>query len=398
MATALIDIGEARSRVLASARPLEAEAVALESALDRVVAETVVSPHPVPPFDSSAMDGYARAAGGPAELPLAGEARAGRPSPEPLRADTAMLISTGAALPAGADAVVPLERARVTASGRVALPEARPGANVRRAGEDIAAGATVIGPGTALGPSELGVLASVGRAEVLCARRPRVAVCATGDELAEAATPLGAGQIHDSNGIALAALATRAGAEVVRREVLRDDPQASQRVLADLIAHCDVLCLSGGVSVGPHDHVKAALAALGVRERFWGVRLKPGKPTWFGEADGSLVFGLPGNPVSAIVTFVLFVRPALRLLQGADPAGSRTRAVADATLPRNAQRDQALRCRLTLQSDGWHVSPTKAQESHVLTSMLGAGALALVTAGDGAVAAGEAVEIELLDR
>jgi molybdopterin molybdotransferase len=155
---------------------------------------------------------------------------------------------------------------------------------------------------------------------------------------------------------------------------------------------------SGGVSVGPHDHVKPALAALGVEERFWGVRLRPGKPTWFGRApDGTLVFGLPGNPVSAMITFHLFVRPALRALAGADPAGgTRARAVLDVPLPRNANREEVVRCRLTAGDDGWHVEPTKEQGSHVLTSMLGADAYALVPAGEGELAAGERVEIELV--
>jgi molybdopterin molybdotransferase len=161
-----------------------------------------------------------------------------------------------------------------------------------------------------------------------------------------------------------------------------------------------VVCVSGGVSVGPHDHAKGALAQLGVEERFWGVALKPGKPTWFGVQEGerrALVFGLPGNPVSAVVTFLLFAAPALRALQGADPSATRASAVLDTPVARNPRREQAVRCRLRAGDDGWHAEPTGPQGSHVLTSMLGAGALALIPRGEGEVAAGERVEIELLD-
>jgi molybdopterin molybdotransferase len=156
------------------------------------------------------------------------------------------------------------------------------------------------------------------------------------------------------------------------------------------------VCVSGGVSVGPHDHVKPALAALGVEEVFWGVKLKPGKPTWFGVRDGKLVFGLPGNPVSAMVTFHLFARPALRALAGAPIDDTRARAILDVVVARSPERDQVIRCRVSARDDGWHVEPTKAQGSHVLTSMLDAGAFALVEAGEGEVAAGERVEIELV--
>jgi molybdopterin molybdotransferase len=222
-----------------------------------------------------------------------------------------------------------------------------------------------------------------------------VAVLVTGDELVAPGDPLGPGQIRNSNGYAIAAQAARAGARVLPARIVRDDREATEAALTEALEEADVVCVSGGVSVGPHDHVKPALAALGVDERFWGVRLKPGKPTWFGSRGDTLVFGLPGNPVSAMVTFHLFARPALRRLAGADPFGSRARAIADADLRRSPERDQVIRCRLTLGDDGWHVQPTKAQGSHVLSSMLDAQAFALVEAGDGVIAAGDRVDIEL---
>ena len=281
-----------------------------------------------------------------------------------------MRISTGASVPEGADAVVPVERIAVS-DGRVSVPATEPGAHVRRAGEDVRAGQPVLAAGADLGPAEVAVLASLGRERVRCGARPRVAIVVTGDELVAPGSPLGPGQIRDSNATALAAQAVRAGALVESVAHVGDDRELTIDVIARATSSADVVCVSGGVSVGPHDHVKPALAAAGAHEVFWGVALRPGKPTWFGTAGESLVFGLPGNPVSAMVTFHLFARPALRALAGADPSDLRTTAVLDADLARNPNRDQAVRCFLRTGDDGWHVEPTKAQGSHVLTSMLG---------------------------
>jgi molybdopterin molybdotransferase len=391
----LIDIAGARERVLAASSPLRPHDVALGDALGRVLAEDVASEEPLPPFDSSAMDGFAVVAGPPAELAIVGESRAGAPWGGELESGQAIGISTGAEIPAGADAVVPVERVELR-DGLVSVPDTRSGANLRHAGEDVRPGDTVLRAGTDLGPAELAVLASLGRAQLSCGARPRVAVLATGDELVPPGEPLGPGQIRDSNAIALAAQAERAGAQVVRSATVPDDLEATTAALRDAIEAADVVCVSGGVSVGPHDHVKPALRSLGVEEVFWGVRLKPGKPTWFGTAPGKYVFGLPGNPVSAMVTFHLFARPALRVLQGADPSDIHVRAVLDSPITRNPVRDQAVRCRLEARDDGWHVEPTKEQGSHVLTSMLGARALALVPAGEGELPAGARVDAELL--
>lgn len=391
----LIDVASARAAVLAAAEPLDSEPVALEHALGRVLAEDAASAEDLPPFDSSAMDGYAVVSGPAAELPVVDESRAGHPATRPLRPGEAMGISTGARVPEGADAVVPVERVEVR-DGTVLVPESRAGAHVRRAGEDVRAGVLVIRAGTPIGPAEAAVLAALGRAEVRCGCRPRVALLVTGDELIAPGRPLGPGQIRDSNLYAMAAQAERAGAATVLREVVPDDPERTRSALARALEDADVVCVSGGVSVGPHDHVKPALAALEVEEIFWRVALKPGKPTWFGRRGSTLVFGLPGNPVSAMVTFHLFVRPALRRLAGADPADTRGVAVLDAPVAREAKRDQVLRCRLRVAEDGWHVEPTKEQGSHVLTSMLDAGAFAVVPAGEGRVEAGERVGVEIL--
>jgi molybdopterin molybdotransferase len=391
----LVSVDDARRAVLAAARPLPAGDVELEAALGRVLAEDVASAGDVPPFDSSAMDGFAVVAGGGGELPVVGESRAGHPTARALSAGEAIAISTGARIPDGADAVVPVERVEAS-NGRVRVPEVAPGTNVRRAGEDVRAGDVVLRAGTSIGAAELGVLASLGAARLRCGGVPRVAVLVTGDELVEAGRPLAPGQIHDSNLHALTALARGDGADVVLRRHVPDERAATTAALREALDAADVVCVSGGVSVGEHDHVKPALAALGVEESFWGVSLKPGKPTWFGTAGERLVFGLPGNPVSAMVTFALFARPALRALAGADPSPARAVAILDAPVRRDQRREQALRCALTIRDDGWHARPARAQGSHVLTSMLGADALARVAAGDGELAAGLRVEVELL--
>ena len=391
----MIGIDEARERVLAAVRPLPSEALPLDDSLGRVLATDVASADPLPPWDNSAMDGFAVGTLEAGELPVIGEARAGAPFGGSLDAGQAARISTGAPVPEGTLAVVPVERVELR-EGRVLVPASERGANIREAGEDVRAGEVVLRTGATVGAAELAVLAAVGQAQVQVARRPRVAVLATGDELVEPGEPLRPGQIRNSNTRALRAQALAAGAEVVGCERVPDGFEPTRDALARALENADVVCVSGGVSVGPHDHVKPALAELGAEEIFWRVRLKPGKPTWFGRRGGALVFGLPGNPVSAMVTFHLFARPALRALQGADPEETRVQAVLDRAVPRNESRDEVLRCRATPRDDGWHLEPTRRQGSHVLSSMVGAGALALIHAGEGSVAAGERVPAELL--
>ena len=396
MPTALLSIEEARAAVASSCALLPAEPVALEDAAGRVLAADVRAGADAPAFDNSAMDGFAvrsDASSGP--LRIVDESRAGRPASRPLAAGEAIRISTGAGLPAGADAVAPLERA-TEADGRVTLTEpVAPGQHVRHAGEDLRAGAVVLRAGTSLGAGGLSVAAAAGAGALSCARRPRVAILCTGDELRPPGSPLGPGEIHNSNGPMLAALAAQEGAEVVAVETVRDTRAETEAALAAALGAADVTIVSGGVSVGPHDHVKPALEALGVAQRFWRVDLQPGKPTWFGARGGQLVFGLPGNPVSSFVTFALFARPALRALQGAQPLPPRERAVLTEDVPRRA-RTQALRVRLDAADGTLRATPTGAQGSHVTASLLGADALAFVAAGEGVAAAGEQVPVERL--
>ena len=388
---ALLSIEEARTRVLAATRPLAAEDVPVAAALDHVLAEDVTAAGDVPGFPNSAMDGFA-VRSGPAgrRLRVVGESRAGAPAGVSVGDGEAVRISTGAAVPEGADAVLQVELAEDLGDAVVLGDDVAPGRNLRAPGDDLRAGEVVLRAGTRLGPAEVGIAVAAGRAAVRCALVPRVAVLATGDELRPPGAPLGPGQLHDSNGLTLAALARRAGADVVRTGQVADREDATRDAIAGALDACDVLVLSGGVSVGPHDHVKPALHGLGVEEVFWRVALRPGKPTWFGTRGATLAFGLPGNPVSAMVTFLLFVRPALAALQGAPGPPPRGHAALAQPLPRHPDRDECVRVRL----DDGHAVVTGPQGSHQLSSMLGADGLAIVPRGEGELPAGAEVEIE----
>jgi molybdopterin molybdotransferase len=402
----LIEIERARELVLERTRDPDTELVPLADALGRVLSADACSTEAVPAFDSSAMDGFAvRAADtrgasprSPAVLRIVDDSRAGLPAGARLGPGEAIRISTGAMLPAGGDAVVPLEEARASAERVEVLSATHAGGDIRRAGDDVKQGARVITRGTVLGPAELGVLASLGKAEVACAARPRVAVLTTGDELLEPDEPGRLGAVRNTNAYSIPALAVRSGGEVTLRETVRDDFASTREAIARALGH-DVVVICGGVSVGEHDHVRPALASLGVEQVFWGVALRPGRPTWFGPAPGGkLVFGLPGNPVSAMVTFLLLGRPAIRALLGAEPDRVRAKAVLDEDYPKCPGRAHAVRCRLELRDDAWHARTTGAQGSHILSSMLGVDALALIPAASGGVRAGEVVDIELVPR
>lgn len=391
MGPPLLSIAEARARVLAAVVSLESEELPVEDALGRVLAEQIRAAGDVPAFASSAMDGFA-VRSGPAgrELRVTGEARAGHPAQSGVSDGEAIRISTGAALPDGADAVLQQELAEDRGDRVLLRDDVAPGRNVRGAGEDLRAGEEVLPAGTLLGPAQLGIAVHAGRAAVRCAHRPRVAVLATGDELAPPGASLAPGQVHDSNRVTISALARRDGADVALARDVPDEAGATREAIADALAHCDVLLLSGGVSVGPHDHVKPALAQLGVEERFWRVALRPGKPTWFGTLGEKLVFGLPGNPVSAMVTYLLFARPALARLQGAEPPAPARVALGE-PLTAHAHRDECVRVRL---EDG-RAYTTGPQGSHILRSMALADGLVVVPRGEGRVLA-PGTEVELL--
>jgi molybdopterin molybdotransferase len=387
--------------VLRAVRPLGAEVLAVADALDRVLSEDVRAAGDVPPFPCSAMDGYAVTAG-PADrtLRVIGESRAGAPGDQQVTDGCALRISTGAAVPRGATAVIRQEDVEAQDDQEITTRAAvEAGENIRAAGEDMADGTTILRAGTWLRAAELGATVAAGASEVTVGRRPRVHVLCTGDELREPGARLGPGEIHTSNAPMLVSLAQRLGATVPPAGRLRDDRGTTEAALGAALEQADVLVISGGVSVGPHDHVKPALAGLGVREIFWRVALQPGRPTWFGAHEQTLVFGLPGNPVSAYVTFALFVAPALAGLQGAAPEPlHQAEAVLATAVPRSRQREQAVRVRLERRDGTTLARVNGAQGSHMMSSLLGADALALIPAGEGELAAGDTVVLTGLPR
>jgi molybdopterin molybdotransferase len=316
---------------------------------------------------------------------------AGRPAEASLPAGAAATIATGGAVPEGADAVVPVEQA-AEEDGRVEIPEAaRAGAHVRPRGGDVQKGAVVAEPGVRLGAAQIGALAAAGVSEVTCARRPRVAILATGSELRAPGEALEQGQIYESNRPMISAVLETAGAEIELLPVVHDEDAAHREALERGL-EADVLVTSGGVSVGPHDLVRRIAAELGVQEDFWGVAVKPGKPLSFGARGATLVFGLPGNPVSSLVGALLFVRPALLARQGAaDPGPSFDVGRTASALRRNAHRDEFVRARRSFAGDGVELEAISGQESHMIVRASSADALVHVPRGSGEIAAGEIV-------
>jgi molybdopterin molybdotransferase len=395
----LLTLEEAQRLVLERTEPLPAEPVPLEQAAGRVLAETALAVVDLPPFPSSAMDGFAvRAADTPGTLPIGFRIAAGRPSTRPLQAGEAMGIATGGVVPEGADAVIPVEYV-VENENKVEIGEpVKPGANVRPRAGDLHAGDEVVASGMRLGPVQLGALAAAGVAEVACGAVPRAAVLATGTELRRPGEPLAPGEVYEANGLILEAQLRSAGASVERLAVVADDEDAHREALARGLEH-DVLVTSGGVSVGPHDLVRAIEAELGVDEVFWRVAVKPGKPVSFGVRGRTLVFGLPGNPVSSLVGFELFVRPAVLALQGhADPLPRFEPGRLGAAARRNPGRDELVRARTRAGKDGAvELEPLAGQESHMIARAAGADALVFLPRGEGELAAGSPVRYLRLD-
>ncbi|HEV2978889.1 MAG TPA: gephyrin-like molybdotransferase Glp [Casimicrobiaceae bacterium] len=400
-------VAKARELIASFLTPVEAvERVHLRNALGRVLAEDIVSPLAVPGHDNSAMDGYAvRFADlrpdGETVLKRVGESFAGKPWPGAIGAGECVRIFTGGVMPQGADTVVMQERASEDANG-VVIPAGavtKAGSNRRFAGEDLKQGQTVFRAGQRLRPPELGMIASLGIGEISVVRKLRVAFFSTGDELKPIGTPLAAGEVYDSNRYTLHGMLTRLHCEVIDMGVVADVPAALERALASAAQAADVVITSGGVSVGEADFVRAQLDKLG-EVLFWKIAMKPGRPLAYGKIGGAHFFGLPGNPVSVMVTFYEFVRDALLVLQGQrDIQPVPTFKVPLAAAVRKAPgRTEFQRGILSPDgAGGWTVRTTGDQGSGILSSMSQANCFIVLGSDTGNVAAGELVEVQLLE-
>ncbi|MCW2665122.1 MAG: molybdopterin molybdochelatase [Frankiales bacterium] len=397
-------VDEHLADILSVVGPLSPLDLGLLDAHGCVLAEDVVAPGPLPSFDNSGMDGYAVRAADVTRpgtvLPVVGDVAAGPASPLRVQPGLCVRIMTGAAMPAGADTVVPVEHTDGgVASVRIdRVPVV--GAYVRRVGEDVQAGELVLEKGSYLGAAQVGLAAGVGRSRVLVRPRPRVVVVSTGSELVEPGTPLGPGRIPDSNSLALTAAALEAGAIAYRVGIVPDDPRKLLDTLEDQLVRADVLVTSGGVSVGAYDVVKEVLSRLGT-VRFSKVAMQPGMPQGFGTIgpDSTPVFGLPGNPVSALVSFEVFVRPALRRMLGAEPL-SRPQVAARTTEELRSPKGKRtfVRVRLDVRDKTYAVTPVSGAGSHLLAGMARANALAIVPEDVERVNKGEQVQVMLLER
>lgn len=402
-------VDEHLARILDTVAPMDPIEVSLLEASGTILAENVASPGPLPAFDNSAMDGYAVTAADvaaaapdtPVRLPVVGDVAAGAHDPAVLAPRSCVRIMTGAPVPRGADAVVPLEwtdRGLATVSIERA-PSL--GQHIRRAGEDVAAGVPVLTAGTRLGAAQVGLLAAVGRARVLARPRPRVVVISTGSELVEPGTPARPGQIPDSNSFLLTLAAREAGAVAYRVGIVPDDPGQLLDTLEDQLVRADAVVTSGGVSVGAYDVVKEVLGRLGTVS-FDRVAMQPGMPQGFGTIgpDATPIFGLPGNPVSAFVSFEVFVRPALRRMMGVGPLHRPTvRAVTTDPLRAPPGKRQFARARYAADEYGVPVvSLVGGPGSHLIGSLAHANALVVVPEDVTEVPAGSSVDVMLLER
>jgi len=397
-------VDAARGAILETLAPIAGrEQVALRAALDRVLAEDMVAPFDVPAHDNSAMDGYALrsadlVAGAATDLVVVGTALAGSAFSGVVGAGQAVRVMTGAVLPRGADTVAVQED--VTASGdRVSIPAGqKAGANVRRAGEDLARGRAALAAGTRVGPAELGLLASLGFAEVAVKRRLRVAFFSTGDEVASIGKTLAPGEVYDSNRYTLYGALTRLGVDLLDMGVVRDDPTEMEAAFREAAAQADVILTTGGVSVGDADYVKDMVARLG-EVKFWKIDIKPGRPMAFGRIGTTWLFGLPGNPVAVMVNFYQIVVDALLNLMGVDPLPPRVSfpVVADMAIRKTPGRREFPRGFLYCEGETWHVRLAGNQGSGVLRSMSEANCFIVLSEERGSVAAGELVEVQVFE-
>ena len=400
-----ISLSAALARIEERVVPVHAcERLPIRECLDRVNNEAVKSPHDVPPLPNSAMDGFALAIdslaqGTVTELDEIGTAFAGTPFTGSCEAGQCVRIMTGALIPEGTDAVIMQEQVEVTDAGKIRVDaDHQVGENIRQAGEDIAKGETVIDAGARLNPADLGVLASLGIAQLQVKRKPVVAFFSTGDELVSIGEPLEPGKIHDSNRYSLHGMLSSLAVDIIDLGVVKDEPKAMREVLEKASLQADLIISTGGVSVGEADFIKPALADLGTTE-FWKIAIKPGRPLTFGQIEASIFMGLPGNPVAVMVTFSQFVVPAIHALAGAiprRPALFRARALDP--MRKKPGRYEFQRGIAILDDNGeWQVSKTGKQGSGILTSMSRANCFIVLPDDNTGVEAGDEVKIQFFD-
>jgi molybdopterin molybdotransferase len=392
---------EARGRILDRVSPVGLERVPLDAAAGRSLAEEVRAPGDLPPWDNSAMDGYAvRSADcrGEAVLSIAGHQTAGGPDAAAAPPGGAVRIMTGSPIPGGCDAVVPFEEAKER-DGSVRVPASvQPRQHIRFRGEDVRAGVQVLPEGTVLRPPQISLLASFGRAMVPVYRKPRVAILSTGDELVELGEPLDHGKIVNSNSHALAAAVVEAGGDPVLLGIARDDRENLREKLSAGLA-ADALVTSAGVSAGDRDLVRDVLAELGVESVFWKVLVKPGGPTAFALAGRTPVFSLPGNPVSSLITFEVFVRPALRKMTGSlHPLKTPVKATLAGPVRKKPGKTQFLRVMIEPGEEGYVARTAGDQNTGILRTLVLADAIAVLPADRTEFAAGEKVDVLFLYR
>ena len=398
-------VEKAREHIRAFLSPITTvERLSIRATLGRVLAEDVISPVNVPQHDNSAMDGYAvrfadLKSDAESTLKIVGASFAGKPFQGTLAAGQAVRIMTGAVIPAGADSVVQQERARACADQVSVMPLSKKGTNTRSAGEDLRAGAAALKRGQPIRPAEIGMMASLGIGEVAVYRKLRVAFFSTGDELVAVGTPLGPGQIYDSNRYTIYGLLVRLGCEVLDLGVIRDTPEDVEQAFKDAARSADVVITSGGVSVGEADYVKQVLDRLG-EVLFWKIAMKPGRPLAYGKIGDAHFFGLPGNPVAVMVTFYQFVRDALLHLQGqtrAIPLPTQ-KVLCTSPIKKAPGRTEFQRGILSRDATGqWSVRTTGDQGSGILSSMSQADCFIILPTDQGNVPAGSEVDIQLLE-
>ena len=399
-----LSAADARDRMVAEVVPISGrEFLPVRSALGRILAANIVAPHDVPAHDNSAMDGYAvrfdsLATAGETRLTVVGTAFAGGAFSGLVGKGQAVRIMTGAVLPAGADTVVVQEVTRVEADAVFVPAGQRQGQNTRRAGEDLARGAVALPAGKRIGPAELGLIASLGVAEVEVKRRLRVAFFSTGDELASVGKPLAPGEVYDSNRYTLHGLLTRLGADIIDMGVVPDQPKVLEATLAEAAQIADAIITTGGVSVGEADFVREILEKLG-EVKFWKLNIKPGRPMAFGKVGKAWLFGLPGNPVAVMVSYTQFALDALLRLSGLDPLPLRPllTVAAGNAIKKQPGRREFLRGQVVAVDGQWQVKIIGNQGSGVLRSMSEANCFVVLPEDCAGVQAGESVQVQLFD-